>query len=81
MGLHRMVIAAVLASTACTNPVAPTPRIPVPSVSTSADLQELLATCLQNAWTRSGPHATPESLARYHHFAALCLAKYARETS
>lgn len=79
MGLHRVVVCAALVA-ACASPTAPAPPRIEASRSAQMDLQELLATCLQNAWVRSGPHATPQSLALYNHYAALCMAKYARES-
>lgn len=79
MGVHRLVVCAALVA-ACSAPLAPTPPRVEATRSVQPDLQEMLLICLQNAWIRSGPHLTPQSLALYNHYAAICYGKYARET-
>lgn len=81
MGLHRLVIIAAVALVGCGTPsTAPVVIRDAQPTRSASDLNARLMSCLQYAWVRSGPHATPQSLALYNHYAAVCYAKYARES-
>ena len=71
-----LALALLTACTACTSPTAPTPRVLAPEAAQRVAEPELLAQCLAQAWQRSGPHLTPESLARYVHLANFCYARW-----